>query len=91
MMTEARLREILTELQTSTPHGVLAAGEAATDRTFYMWWGPRTNALAAAARLNYGINVELDSDEEDLTDPLPESDEDLPQPPEPPNQTGMYL
>jgi hypothetical protein len=89
MMTETRLREIPTELQATTPHGVLAAGEAGTERSFYMWWGPRSSALAATARLNYGINVELDTDEEDLTDPPSESDdEDSSKPSEP---LGMYI
>jgi len=77
-LTQARLDALLKELQETAHAGILALSFPTPEDGLCIWWGNRSVALGYAARLSYGINCDMDEDEQN-EEPHPEF------------QTGQYL
>ena len=83
------LQAHLSTLRNLSSYGVLAL-DLPGQPALYVWWGDRSQALAATSRLAYGINLDLDGDDEDEEeDPEDDAQFDLFAPAQP--HHGQYL
>jgi hypothetical protein len=86
-LQDVSLEALLFEFRARTTHGLAVLGRDAMEESLYLWWGNRTLALGATARLAHGINSEFDDESRGVE----EIDLDQEEPLDSSSGTGQYL